>query len=170
MFLTREGDVALIRMRRGKVNAISAELLGELSNLLSQLGGARAAVITGEGSAFSAGLDLPSLIDLDRATMRGFIGRFSEVILRLVELPIPLVAAVNRHAIPGGCVLALQADVRLAADKDARLGLNEVQLGIGLPAAALGPLRGSAPAASPPSLPLPGPRFHPAQALPGLLL
>ncbi len=97
MLLTREGDVALIRLQRGKVNAISAELLAELSDLLSQLGGARAAVITGEGSAFSAGLDLPSLIDLDRATMRGFIGRFGEVVLRLFQLPIPLVAAINEE-------------------------------------------------------------------------
>jgi enoyl-CoA hydratase len=165
MLLTREGDVALIRLQRGKVNAISAELLGELSDLLSQLGGARAAVITGEGSAFSAGLDLPSLIDLDRATMRGFIGRFDEVMLRLFELPIPLVAAVNGHAIAGGCVLALQADVRLAADKDARIGLNETQLGIGLPAAVLETLRGQVPAASLVPIALEGRLFTPREAL-----
>jgi len=90
-------------------------------------------VITGQGSAFCAGLDLPALADLDRQTMRGFIQRFSAVMLRIFELPIPLVAAVNGHAVAGGCVLALQADVRIGADRDARIGLNETQLGIGLP-------------------------------------
>src|SRR5258708_39175569 len=101
MLLTREGDVALIRMRRGKVNAISAELLGELSNLLSQLGGARAAVITGEGSAFSAGLGLPPLIELGRAPMRGFLGRLGQGVPRLLPPPIPLVAAIHGPPHPG---------------------------------------------------------------------
>lgn len=165
MRLEREGDVAVLRLQRGKVNAISADLLGELSDLLSQLGGARAAVITGEGPAFSAGLDLPSLIDLDRATMRGFIGRFDEVMLRLFELPIPLVAAVNGHAIAGGCVLALQADLRLAADKEARIGLNETQLGISLPAAVLETLRWQVPAASLVPIALEGRLFTPREAL-----
>jgi len=109
--------------RQGK--RISAALLERLDGLIAQLGDARAAVITGQGSAFCAGLDLPALADLDRQTMRGFIQRFSAVMLRIFELPIPLVAAVNGHAVAGGCVLALQADVRIGADRDARIGLNE---------------------------------------------
>src|SRR3979490_2959749 len=135
MRIERNGPVALLRMENGKANAISATLLERLGGLVAQLGDARAAVITGQGSAFCAGLDLPALADLDRATMRGFIRRFDALMLRIFELPIPLIAAVNGHAVAGGCVLALQADLRLAADPDARTGLNETAPGTRPPAA-----------------------------------
>src|SRR2546421_4605929 len=115
MRIERDGEVALIRLENGKANAIGPSFLDRLESLLGQLGDARAAVITGQGSAFSAGLDLPALADLDRQTMRGFIDRFSAVVLRIFELPIPLVAAVNGHAVAGGFVLAPPADGPLGA-------------------------------------------------------
>src|SRR5947208_17157872 len=165
MRLERDGQVAVLRMQSGKVNAIGPASLATLGELRGQLGDARAAVITGEGNAFSAGLDLPSLIDLDRATMRQFMGRFDEFMLRLFELPIPLVAAVNGHAIAGGCVLALQADVRIGADRDVRIGLNETQLGIGLPAVVLETLRCQVPPQSLALIALEGRLFSPRDAL-----
>jgi enoyl-CoA hydratase len=165
MRIERVQDVALIRMESGKVNAIGPEFVAGLSRLLDEAQGARAAVITGQGSTFSAGLDLPALIGLDRATMRVFIDRFTQLMLRLFELEIPLVAAVNGHAIAGGCVLALQADLRLAADRDARLGLNETQLGIGLPAVVLETLRCQVPPQSLALLALEGRLFSPREAL-----
>src|SRR2546422_6749358 len=133
MRIERDGEVALIRLENGKANAIGPSFLDRLESLLGQLGDARAAVITGQGSAFSAGLDLPTLVDLDRVRMRAFVLRFETAMMRVFELPIPLVAAVNGHAVAGGCVLALQADVRIGADREARIGLNETQLGVGLP-------------------------------------
>src|SRR6266705_1062780 len=115
MRIERQGDVAVLRLESGKVNAIGPRFLAELNGLLDALGEAKAAVVTGRGGAFSAGLDLPALVELDRPSMRAFIGQFNATMLRLFELPIPLVAAVNGHAIAGGCVLALQADLRLVA-------------------------------------------------------
>jgi enoyl-CoA hydratase len=165
MRIERNGPVALLRMENGKANAISAALLERLDGLIAQLGDARAAVITGQGSAFCAGLDLPALADLDRQTMRGFIQRFSAVMLRIFELPIPLVAAVNGHAVAGGCVLALQADVRIGADRDARIGLNETQLGIGLPLAVVETLRWQVPGPSLAPLALEGRLVSPREAL-----
>ena len=165
MRIERNGPVALLRMENGKANAISASLLERLDGMISQLADARAAVITGQGSAFSAGLDLPALADLDRQTMRGFIDRFSAVVLRIFELPIPLVAAVNGHAVAGGCVLALQADVRIGADRDARIGLNETQLGIGLPVAVVETLRWQVPGSSLAPLALEGRLVSPREAL-----
>src|SRR5438874_13747500 len=165
MRIERNGEVALIRLENGKANAIGPSFLDRLDGLLGQLGDARAAVITGQGSAFSAGLELPVLVDLDRATMRRFIHQFEAVMLRVFELPIPLVAAVNGHAIAGGCVLALQADLRLAADRDARIGLNETQLGIGLPAVVLETLRCQVPASSLAPIALEGKLFSPRDAL-----
>src|SRR5437899_1589038 len=165
MRIERDGEVALIRLENGKANAIGPSFLDRLESLLGQLGDARAAVITGQGSAFSAGLDLPALIDLDRVGMRAFVLRFDAVMMRLFELPIPLVAAVNGHAIAGGCVLALQADLRLVADRDARIGLNETQLGIGLPAVVLETLRCQVPPQSLALIALEGRLFSPRDAL-----
>ncbi len=148
MRIERDGEVALIRLENGKANAIGPSFLDRLESLLGQLGEARAAVITGQGSTFSAGLDLPALVDLDRVRMRAFVLRFETAMMRVFELPIPLVAAVNGHAVAGGCVLALQADVRIGADREARIGLNETQLGIGLPSLVVETLRWQVPGPS----------------------
>jgi len=165
MKLEREGPVALLRMENGKANAMSPLLLERLDGLLGQLGDARAAVITGQGNAFSAGLDLPTLSEMDRAAMRAFIRRFEHVMMRLFELPIPVIAAVNGHAVAGGCVLALQADLRIAADRDSKIGLNETQLGIGLPAAVVETLRWQVPGSSLAPIALEGRLWSPREAL-----
>src|SRR3989442_6653212 len=133
MRIERDGEVALIRLENGKANAIGPSFLDRLEALLGQLGDARAAVITGQGSAFSAGLDLPTLVDLDRVRMRAFVLRFETAMMRVFELPIPLVAAVNGHAVAGGGGLALPTDARIGADWEGRIGPNETQLRIGLP-------------------------------------
>src|SRR5438477_10858113 len=117
MRIERDGQVALLRLESGKVNAINPAFVEALDGLLGQLGDARAVVLVGQGNTFSAGLDLPALVGLDLPVMRGFMDRFDKLMLRLFELPLPVVAAINGHAIAGGCVLALQADVRIAADR-----------------------------------------------------
>ena len=110
-------DIAVVRLDAGKANAMNPAFFAGFSRLLDQLeASTRAAVvIVGAANAFSAGLDLPSLLPLDRDTMRSFIGLFEATMLRVFQIPRPVVAAVNGHAIAGGCVLALQADVRIAA-------------------------------------------------------
>jgi enoyl-CoA hydratase len=165
MRVERNGQVAIVRMEHGKANAIGSAFLERLVGLLQEAGDARAAVLTGHGAFFSAGLDLPALVNLSRDAMRAQIVAFDAAMLRLFELPIPLVAAVNGHAVAGGCVLALQADVRIAADKDARIGLNEAQLGIGLPAAVVETLRWQVPGSSLAAIALEGRLFSPREAL-----
>lgn len=165
MRIERHGQVALLRLEHGKVNAIGPAFIAEMNRLLDGLGDANAAVITGKGSAFCAGLDLPALVDLDQPAMYAFIEQFNAMMLRIFELPIPLLAAVNGHAIAGGCVLALQADLRLAADRDSRIGLNEVQLGIGLPGVVLETLRCQVPGSSLAPIALEGRLFLPREAL-----
>jgi enoyl-CoA hydratase len=126
---------------------------------------ARAAVVIGYERYFSAGLALPTLIELDRPTMKSFIERFGEVMLRVFACPKPMVAAINGHAIAGGCVLALQCDHRVMIDGEAKIGLNETQLGIGLPSSVLEPLRLAVPASSLVTVAYEGRLFSPHEAL-----
>ena len=167
MQLERIGEAMLLRMRAGKANAMGPAWLERMEALLDEAlaARARARVITGYEAFFSAGLDLPTLDGLDDRAMGSFMSGFSRTMLRIFELPMPVVAAVNGHAIAGGCVLALQADVRIGAASDFRIGLNEVQLGIGLPAVVLEALRAQVPAASLLPIALEGRLFSPEEAV-----
>src|SRR5437879_10933927 len=129
MQLERIGETMLLRMRAGKANAMGPPWLERMEALLGEAVSARAKalVITGYEGFFSAGLDLPALDALDDRAMGSFMSGFSRTMLRIFELPMPVVAAVNGHAIAGGCVLALQADVRRAEGGDLRIVVNVVK-------------------------------------------
>lgn len=136
MRIERTDDIATVHLEAGRANAIGPAFLESLGTLLDELEAElpSAIVFIGSGRAFSAGLDLPSLLKLDRAAMGAHMARFNSTMQRVFELPRPAVAAVNGHAIAGGCVLAMQSDERImVSSPQARIGLNEVALGIGLP-------------------------------------
>jgi Delta3-Delta2-enoyl-CoA isomerase len=167
MQIERIGDVALIRINAGKANAIGAAWLERMNALLDELAAsdARAVVVTGYGQFFSAGLDLPSLLPLDQPRMQEFIQSFTDTMLRLFEVRLPMVAAVNGHAVAGGCVLALQADYRIMADGPFKIGLNEVPLGLGLPSVVVETLRCQVPPSSLLPIALDGRLLSPHEAL-----
>jgi len=158
--------IRMLRLAGGKANAMDGALLDEIERLIDDLerGPARAAVLTGYERFFSAGLALPKLIDLDRGALRAFIERFARAMTRVLACEKPIVAAINGHAIAGGCVLALMCDWRIAADGDAKIGLNETQLGIGLPPIVVEPLRAQIPPASLVPVALEGRLFGPREA------
>jgi len=167
MHLERQGALALLRMNAGKANAINPRFLDLLGELLDELSAAPpgALVLTGDGRAFSAGLDLPALVDLGTGELTAFIRRFVDTMVRIFTLPWPVVAAVNGHAVAGGCVLALQADQRVMASGQGRIGLNEVSLGIGLPVSVVETLRFQLPASSLFPVAAEGGLFLPEEAL-----
>ncbi|HEY4000389.1 MAG TPA: enoyl-CoA hydratase/isomerase family protein [Candidatus Xenobia bacterium] len=135
MRLEQLDRVAILRLEAGRANVMNAATLGKLDDLLEELSQdlPGALVVTGQGPHFSGGLDLSGLMGEDRHAMADFLKTFGAVMTRLFLFPRPVVAAINGHAIAGGCVLAMQADRRLMAEGDARIGLNEVQIGVGLP-------------------------------------
>ena len=91
-------------------------------------------LVTGAGDAFSAGLNLKEVAALDRHAGERFLGVLEDMVEALFTYPGPMVAAVNGHAIAGGCVVALAADYRvLASAPQVRIGLNEVALGLEYP-------------------------------------
>jgi enoyl-CoA hydratase len=92
-------------------------------------------VLTGAGSCFSAGVDLRAIIDGEPAYTDRFLATVSAAFLAVFDHPAPVVAAINGHAIAGGCVLAMAADVRLMST--GLIGLSEVAVGVPFPVAAL---------------------------------
>jgi enoyl-CoA hydratase len=167
MTLEQMDDVAVLRLDNGRANAIDPELLDTLEDGLDAFdaSGARALVITGYDRFFSAGLDLPTVSTYGRDTLGAFMRRFESVMDRIFALPRPVVAAVNGHAVAGGCVLAAQADHRVLAAAGAKYGVNEVRLGVGLPPSAVEALRATAPPASAAQAATSGALYDPDQAL-----
>ena len=127
------GGVALVRMDDGKANAMQERFLEDFDRAFDSAEGADAVVVTGARRIFSAGLDLPALVELTRPAIESLMEHFHETMKRLFLWPAPVVAAVNGHAIAGGCVLAMQADHRVMAEGQAKIGINEVQIGLPLP-------------------------------------
>ncbi len=157
----------VLRLEGGKANAMTPELLETLERMIDgfERAPSAAAVLTGHELNFSAGLALTHIIDHDITELRGFIELFSRAMTRVFACPKPIVAAINGHAIAGGCVLALMCDWRIAdADPALRIGLNETQLGIGLPAIVIEALRAAVPPASIVPIAMEGTLFNPAQA------
>lgn len=97
----------------------------------------RAAVLTGTGASFSAGLDLARLSEGSDDYLDRLLPLLHEVILALFTFPRPLIAAVNGHAVAGGFVLACTCDYRVVAEGGARLGVTELPVGVPFPAAPL---------------------------------
>ena len=137
--IARIDDVHVVTMASNKVNAMNDEFFSDLQGAMVELQSAEAlpVVLTGAGRCFCAGLDIRELYDFDRTTLASFLDRLDQTVLAWFSFPRPTVAAVNGHAIAGGCVLALACDVRVAVDRDTTIGMNEVQVGIPFPAVPL---------------------------------
>ncbi len=137
--MEERGAVTVLRMARGKGNALNSDFVGALCDALDRLDGgtARAAVLTGQGSVFSAGVDLPTLAAGGAEYVRQFVPQLGRAFEQLATFPKPLVAAVNGHAIAGGAIIVLACDQRLLARGTARVGLTEIRVGVEFPAWAL---------------------------------
>jgi enoyl-CoA hydratase/carnithine racemase len=144
MILTFEhGAVRELRLNRPPVNALSPELIAALLRAVqvAPQEGKRALVLSGSPGMFSAGLDVPVLLKLDRAQMNAVWRDFYALMRALASSPIPIAAAITGHAPAGGTVLALFCDWRVAAEGDCKIGLSEVQVGLPLPPVILSALR-----------------------------
>ena len=132
-----------LRLNRPPVNALSPELITTLLRAVqvSPREGKRALVLSGLPGMFSAGLDVPVLLKLDRPAMEAVWRDFYALMKALASSPIPIAVAITGHAPAGGTVLALFCDWRVAAEGDSKLGLSEVQVGLPLPPLILSALR-----------------------------
>lgn len=127
--LERRDRVALVRIDRPKVNALSIALLVQLAQVMGELHAdlPGAVVITGSERIFAAGADIAELADpeLSQTIAQSFATAFDAV----AGLPRAVIAAISGVALGGGCELALACDFRFASDK-ARFGQPEILLGV----------------------------------------
>jgi Delta3-Delta2-enoyl-CoA isomerase len=141
--ITNHGAVRELRLNRPPVNALNLELLSGLRQAIDAAphDGARALVLSGSPGRFSAGLDVPLLLGLDRTAMAALWRELYALLKTLARSPIPIAAAITGHAPAGGTVLPLFCDWRVGPLGDFKLGVNEVQVGIALPPVILSALR-----------------------------
>lgn len=128
-------DVRTITLARPPVNALDPDLVRALRDALGAAprDGVRGIVLAGRPGLFSAGLDVPALLQLDRATFREFWRDFFGLCGDLAASPLPIAAALTGHSPAGGAVLAIMCDYRVLARGDFRIGLNETQVGLVVP-------------------------------------
>jgi enoyl-CoA hydratase/carnithine racemase len=133
--LERARDVSILTLARGKVNALDEPMVDRLREQLRSLESdpeTHAVVVAGQGSFFSFGFDVPALYDYPPEDFTRFLGKFTDLYRSLFVFPKPVVAAVNGHAVAGGCMLATTADYRIMATGKARISLNEITFGAAL--------------------------------------
>jgi enoyl-CoA hydratase len=158
---------ALLRLSRPPVNALWVDILGELEEALEReaKAGTPAIVLTGAGACFSAGIDTKAAAAAGPDQEVAGVRAINRTVSTIFGLGLPVVAAVNGHALGGGLVIPLACDVIVATREPCKLGLTEVAAGVPFPAVALAALRARL---SPPvfnNLCLTGRTFAPEEAL-----
>jgi enoyl-CoA hydratase len=140
--------VAVLSMQHGKANALDIEFCTALTDRFAALRTAdvKAVVLTGTGKIFSAGVDLKRLSEGGAAYVRDFLPSLHRLYETVFFHPKPVVAAINGHAIAGGCILAACADRRVMARESGRIGVTELLVGVPFPALAFEILRFAVPA------------------------
>ena len=141
------GDVAILQIVHGKANALDVELCEAIAARFKQIepSSARAVVITGQGRMFCAGVDLIRLTGEGAPYVRKFLPALHKLYQTVFFHPKPVVAAINGHAMAGGCVLACAADRRIMARDAGRIGVTELLVGVPFPPLAFEIMRFASP-------------------------
>ena len=130
--VAKDDAVATVILNRGKVNAISEQMVEELTDVFAEVKtdpATRAVLLMGTGKFFSFGFDIPEFLSYSREDFTRFLTRFSQLYTTVYLYPKPVVAALNGHAIAGGCMLATACDYRLMVTGKAKISLNEIGFG-----------------------------------------
>lgn len=138
--IERRKDTAVVVFARPPANAFNLPFVEEFCMRLDELAThvpAGGVVVTGEGPAFSGGVDFKEVPGYTTEQKGRMVSHINRAITMLYGLPTATVAAVSGHAIGGAFVVMLACDTRIAADTDAKLGLTEVTAGIPYPACSM---------------------------------
>ena len=124
--------IATVTIDRPKVNAINEHMVAELRDAFWDLAhktDIKAVILTGEGSFFSFGFDIPEFMDCPKDEFQRFVLSFSDLVQRIFVFPKPVIAALNGHAVAGGCILAIACDKRIMVSGKPKIALNEIAIG-----------------------------------------
>jgi enoyl-CoA hydratase len=137
------GGTAILTLAHGKANTMDIDLCEAVIAAFKRLEATKtqAVVLTGRGSMFSAGVDLVRTSEGGPDYVRKFLPALNAMFDAVFHFPKPVVAAINGHAIAGGCVLACCADRRLMAQGNGRIGVTELLVGLPFPALAFEVMR-----------------------------
>src|SRR6266550_3179855 len=138
--------ILTLRLAHGKASALDLELCNALQHELetsAESRDVRAMVITGTGSIFSAGVDLPRLINSGKKYVQDFVEGLDSMIRAMFLFPKPAIAAMNGHAIAGGAIIGFACDYRLMSG--GRIGVPEALVGVPFPPLALEVVRFAVP-------------------------
>ena len=128
----RRGDVAWCTLDRPPLNLRDSELIAAVHTAFTGLTAdptIRAAVLTGRGRAFTGGMNVHVLHDLDAISAKALITSIHAMIASVHHAPFPTIARVNGFCLGAGFELALACDIRVAATA-ARLGLPDVRVSV----------------------------------------
>ena len=167
MDIEHRDRLLIFRLRHGKANALDTEFCQALTARLEahRYSAAQALILTGHGQIFSAGVDLLRVLEGGPSYLTAFLPALRTVFDTLFCFPKPVIAAINGHAIAGGCVLACAADYRLMAAQSGRIGVPELLVGVPFPTVALEIMRCVTAPRHFPAVLYSGATFDPAQAL-----
>lgn len=131
----RQDAVGVIRVDDGKANALSPSLIEGINSAIDQAeaDNVAAIVLIGREGKFCAGFDL-SVMGASRDQALALLNAGGLLALRLFEMPRSVVIGATGHAMAMGALLLLSADERIGADGPYKIGLNEVQIGMAMPA------------------------------------
>jgi enoyl-CoA hydratase len=125
-------SVATIRLDRPPMNALNAQVQGEIAAAAAQVGqdpAIRAVILYGGEKVFAAGADIKEMAEASYGQMAADTRRLQDSFTAVAKIPKPVVAAVTGYALGGGLELALCADFRVAGEK-AQVGQPEILLGV----------------------------------------
>jgi enoyl-CoA hydratase len=148
MIDTKVSDgIAIVTMDHGKANALDTEFCDAMASRFNELrkSDAKAVVLTGQRNIFSAGVNLKRLSEGGARYIREFLPALHRLYDAVFFHPKPVIAAINGHAIAGGCVLACCADRRIMSRESGRIGVTEILVGVPFPALAFEIMRHSTP-------------------------
>jgi enoyl-CoA hydratase len=131
----RDG-IRILRLAHGKVSAMDIELGEAFMREMDDAAASpiKAVIVTGTGSSFSAGVDLYRVVKDGPEYGKRFLPVLDALLKAALTLPKPVIAAVNGHAIAGGCILAACCDHRIMIDGNGRIGIPELAVGVPFPA------------------------------------
>jgi 3,2-trans-enoyl-CoA isomerase len=142
--VSKENSISTVTMSKGKVTAINEAFVDELGAVFNELAAdadTKAVILTGDGKFFSFGFDIPELLNYSKNDFASYLKKFCAMYTQMFLFPKPVIAAINGHAMAGGCVLALTCDYRVMVTGKAKTALNELNIGAAIFAGCVGMLK-----------------------------